>query len=131
MPQSMPQHEFDAKFETLLVFLVEAIGVPVLLSLLLLAYSSVRTQGGSNPGLALCALTCPVFERLLGQAAAKGAQAELAAAEAEMEAQRQMAATVAALQAETDRWEGRHAALAEEHAAMQMAYARARASTPD
>ena len=57
VPQSMPQHEFDTKFETLLVFLVEAIGVPVLLSLLLLAYSSVRTQGGSNPGLALGALS--------------------------------------------------------------------------
>ena len=30
--------EFDARFELQLLFLVEAIGVPVLLSLLLLAY---------------------------------------------------------------------------------------------
>jgi hypothetical protein len=34
---------FDAKFETLLLFLVEAIGIPVLLSLLLLTYSVTLT----------------------------------------------------------------------------------------
>jgi hypothetical protein len=37
---NLSQPIFDAKFETLLVFLVEAIGIPVLLSLLLLTYSS-------------------------------------------------------------------------------------------
>ena len=40
VPQGLSLKEFDTKFETLLVFLVEAIGVPVMLSLLLLAYSS-------------------------------------------------------------------------------------------
>ena len=36
----MTQPAFDQKFELLLIFLVEAIGIPVLLSLLLLTYSS-------------------------------------------------------------------------------------------
>ena len=36
----LSQSAFDLKFETLLIFLVEAIGIPVLLSLLLLTYSS-------------------------------------------------------------------------------------------
>ena len=40
----MTQATFDVKFETLLVFLVEAIGIPVLLSLLLLTYSSTGGQ---------------------------------------------------------------------------------------
>ena len=39
-----PQREFDARFETLLRFLVEAIGVPVLLSLLLLTYASTSSN---------------------------------------------------------------------------------------
>jgi len=43
---NMPKGQFDTKFETLLVFLVEAIGVPVLLSLLLLCYS--LGSGGSG-----------------------------------------------------------------------------------
>ena len=38
------QLAFDSKFEMLLIFLVEAIGVPVLLSLLLLTYSNT-TRG--------------------------------------------------------------------------------------
>ena len=37
---NLAQSAFESKFETLLLFLVEAIGVPVLLSLLLLTYSS-------------------------------------------------------------------------------------------
>jgi hypothetical protein len=37
---SMTPSQFNEKFELLLIFLVEAIGVPVLLSLLLLTYSS-------------------------------------------------------------------------------------------
>ena len=37
---NLTQSAFDAKFEMLLLFLVEAIGVPVLLSLLLLTYSN-------------------------------------------------------------------------------------------
>ena len=41
----MSQEAFDAKFELLLIFLVEAIGVPVLLSLLLLTYSSSNSNG--------------------------------------------------------------------------------------
>ena len=36
VPYGLARHDFDEQFETLLVFLVEAIGVPVLLSLLLL-----------------------------------------------------------------------------------------------
>ena len=39
MSPRLGQREFDSRFEALLVFLVEAIGVPVLLSLLLLAFS--------------------------------------------------------------------------------------------
>ncbi|KOO22422.1 putative leucine rich repeat protein [Chrysochromulina tobinii] len=42
--ENLGHAEFDTKFELLLVFLVEAIGVPVLLSLLLLTYST----GASN-----------------------------------------------------------------------------------
>ena len=38
--------EFESKLESLLVFLVEAIGVPVLLSLLLLTYSSTTSSQG-------------------------------------------------------------------------------------
>ena len=38
--ENLGHAEFDTKFELLLVFLVEAIGVPVLLSLLLLTYST-------------------------------------------------------------------------------------------
>ena len=41
VPQGLTQFDFNVKFETLLIFLIEAIGVPVLLSLLLLAYTSV------------------------------------------------------------------------------------------
>ena len=37
---NMTPTQFNEKFELLLIFLVEAIGVPVLLSLLLLTYSS-------------------------------------------------------------------------------------------
>ena len=39
----MSQHDFDFKLEEILVFLVEAIGVPVLLSLLLLAFSDQKS----------------------------------------------------------------------------------------
>ena len=41
---TLSEEAYDMKFETLLLFLVEAIGVPVLLSLLLLTYSN--TTGG-------------------------------------------------------------------------------------
>ena len=41
---AVAQATFDEKFENLLVFLVEAIGVPVLLSLLLLTYSDVEAE---------------------------------------------------------------------------------------
>ena len=41
---NLSQAAFDTKFENLLLFLVEAIGVPVLLSLLLLTYSSTNTS---------------------------------------------------------------------------------------
>ena len=39
---------FDSKFEVLLTFLVEAIGVPVLLSLLLLTYSAIAAASASK-----------------------------------------------------------------------------------
>ena len=42
----MTQTEFERKLESLLVFLVEAISVPVLLSLLLLTYSSTSSSKG-------------------------------------------------------------------------------------
>ena len=42
----MSKHEFERKLESLLVFLVEAISVPVLLSLLLLTYSSTTSSKG-------------------------------------------------------------------------------------
>jgi hypothetical protein len=51
VPQGLQQHEFNVKFETLLLFLVEAIGVPVLLSLLLLAYSSISEDVCNAPQL--------------------------------------------------------------------------------
>ena len=47
---NMTQVAFDIKFETLLIFLVEAIGVPVLLSLLLLTYSSKSASDASGGG---------------------------------------------------------------------------------
>ena len=61
------QLAFDSKFEMLLIFLVEAIGVPVLLSLLLLTYSSSATTGGDTldlddlpqDRLQLCAASSP------------------------------------------------------------------------
>ena len=42
--RTIVQADFDVKFEMRLVFLVEAIGVPVLLSLLLLAYSDTSDE---------------------------------------------------------------------------------------
>ena len=45
---ALTQSAFDAKFESLLIFLVEAIGVPVLLSLLLLTYSATGARTSST-----------------------------------------------------------------------------------